>query len=303
MSTLVPEALLCKVISTNVLASIALPGACVYGGRAISAYFSTITPQDGAKDASPPSNEINRGLGVAAWRNNCWRTLESLPVGFYSRTMKSSMCNDTRKYYERTLVDARPSAVGNVAVMTTRMYSNVGLGERKQSTLTASEAESVDGRAARHLGVLDMFNMGKLRTKGVMRKLALRQINRKIVARLARRATIAIPFVGFYFVSRLILKDYARVKAEYASGSHVAAGFFSVALACDLLDWAAQATVIAGLAHNNFGAGLAVAASLLAVADKLSLASAGLSCVCGVSGEVSSAAEAERKLIVEGKHL
>jgi hypothetical protein len=61
----------------------------------------------------------------------------------------------------------------------------------------------------------------------------------------------------------------------------------------DLLDLAAQATMIAGIAHGSFGVGLAGAAALLAASDKVSLATAALSCLAGVSGEVLAAAQAE----------
>jgi hypothetical protein len=67
------------------------------------------------------------------------------------------------------------------------------------------------------------------------------------------------------------------------------------AFAMDLLDLAAQATMIAGIAHGSFGVGLAGAAALLAASDKVSLATAALSCLAGVSGEVLAAAQAEAR--------
>lgn len=53
------------------------------------------------------------------------------------------------------------------------------------------------------------------------------QVNRRIISRLARRATIAIPVLGFYFVSKLLVKDYARVRSEAAAGNNVVAGLFA----------------------------------------------------------------------------
>eukprot|EP00775_Hariotina_reticulata_P010995 gene10995-11149_t len=128
----------------------------------------------------------------------------------------------------------------------------------------------------------------KPRMKGYSRKLALRQLNRRVIARVARRFTIGIPVLGFYFVSKLMVKDLVRVRAEYASGDYNVAALFATALAADILDLAAQVTVISGLAHNHLGAGLASAAALLVAADKASLVTAALSFSCGLSGELLS---------------
>ncbi|WIA30312.1 hypothetical protein OEZ86_000400 [Tetradesmus obliquus] len=136
-------------------------------------------------------------------------------------------------------------------------------------------------------GVLSKwFAKTQPRMKGFSRKLALRQVNRKIIARVARRFTIGIPVLGFYFVSKLMVKDLARVKSEYANGETGVSALFATALAADVLDLAAQFTVISGLAHANLGFGLVSAAGLLALADKASLATAFLSFSCGLSGEL-----------------
>lgn len=51
---------------------------------------------------------------------------------------------------------------------------------------------------------------------------------------------------GFYFVSKLMVKDLARVKSEYANGETGVSALFATALAADVLDLAAQFTVISG---------------------------------------------------------
>lgn len=123
-------------------------------------------------------------------------------------------------------------------------------------------------------------------------QLVLRQINRKIIARLARRFTIGIPVVGFYFVSKLLRNDFRRVTSEYASGNTAVSGLFAAAMVADILDLAAQATIIAGFAHNNFKMGIAAAAAVLAHADMASLACAALSFTSGLSGELLSLSRA-----------
>lgn len=91
---------------------------------------------------------------------------------------------------------------------------------------------------------------------------------------------------GFYFVSKLVMKDIARVKNEVAAGQYAVAALFSTAVVADVLDLAAQMTIISGLAHSNLGVGLAGAAALLVAADHASLATAALSFSCGLGGEL-----------------
>lgn len=70
------------------------------------------------------------------------------------------------------------------------------------------------------------------------------------------------------------------------AGNTAVAALFATALGADVLDLAAQFTVITGLAHANLGVGLAGAAAMLALADKASLTTAFLSFTCGLSGEL-----------------
>lgn len=91
---------------------------------------------------------------------------------------------------------------------------------------------------------------------------------------------------GFYFVSKVMVKDYARVKSEMANGQYTVAALFSTALVADIFDLAAQATIISGLAHANLGMGIAGAAALLVAADQASLATAALSFSCALGGEL-----------------
>lgn len=56
----------------------------------------------------------------------------------------------------------------------------------------------------------------------------------------------ASPPAGFYFVSKLMVRDLARVKLEYAQGETGVSALFATALAADVLDLAAQLTVISG---------------------------------------------------------
>jgi hypothetical protein len=93
-------------------------------------------------------------------------------------------------------------------------------------------------------------------------------------------------------VSKLMMKDLARVKNELAAGQFAVAALFSTALVADVLDLAAQMTIISGLAHNNLGVGLAGAAALLVAADHASLATAALSVSCGLGGELLAAKRA-----------
>ena len=158
-------------------------------------------------------------------------------------------------------------------------------GHRSMSSVAAAEAVV----EAPPVGVVTAWvNKVQPRMKGGVRKLVLRQINRKIVSRLARRFTIGIPVLGFYFVSKLLRNDCKRVVSEYKKGELMVSSLFATAVLADVLDLAAQATIIAGFAHSNFDVGLATAAALLLSADKASLACAALSFSSGVGGELLS---------------
>lgn len=82
-----------------------------------------------------------------------------------------------------------------------------------------------------------------------------------------------------------MMKDIARVKSEVAAGDYTVAGLFATAVVADVLDLAAQLTIITGLSHANLGVGLASAAALLVAADKASLATAALSFSAALAGE------------------
>ncbi|KAF6255174.1 hypothetical protein COO60DRAFT_241500 [Scenedesmus sp. NREL 46B-D3] len=169
--------------------------------------------------------------------------------------------------------------------LTTRSVALAGLQAQQQQQHAACAVLELPTQEAE--GALSKwFSKTQPRIKGFSRKLALRQVNRRIIARVARRFTIGIPVLGFYFVSKLMVRDLARVKLEYAQGETGVSALFATALAADVLDLAAQLTVISGLAHANLGVGLASAAGLLALADKASLATAFLSFSCGLSGEL-----------------
>ncbi|KAG2489520.1 hypothetical protein HYH03_011971 [Edaphochlamys debaryana] len=133
------------------------------------------------------------------------------------------------------------------------------------------------------------------RLKGMSRKIVMRTINRRIVRQMARRATIGIPCIGFFFVSRLMMRDLARVRSELAAGRTGIAGLFSLALCCDALDLTSQALIITGLAHSNFGLGVPLAAEILALADKGTLAMASISFSAGVTGEFLTVLREERE--------
>lgn len=134
-----------------------------------------------------------------------------------------------------------------------------------------------------------------LRMKGVTRKAVLRTVNRRIVAQLARRATIAIPILGFYFVSNLAKRDLKRAVTEFEHGHTDTGRVFTAALGCELLDLMSQATIITAIAYNNFGIGLQAATMFQPYADKMSIAMACTTCLLGITGELMTILREERQ--------
>ncbi|GBF96809.1 hypothetical protein Rsub_09665 [Raphidocelis subcapitata] len=134
-----------------------------------------------------------------------------------------------------------------------------------------------------------------LRVKGVGRKMLLRQINRTLIRRIARRATIGIPILGVYFVARLLRKDAASLAAHLAARDHGLAALYALAVTAEVADVAAQALITLGMGVSSgllpAGAlpaglfGFAALPALLAAADRVSLVCAGVSCGAGLTGE------------------
>lgn len=166
-------------------------------------------------------------------------------------------------------------------------------GKESHSTGVVHAHSPVLKTDAQHLKIYAARAQARL--KGVTRKIILRTLNKRIIAQVARRATIGIPCLGFYFVSRLMFKDYARVRKEASASNTLVAALFSLALCCDLVDLAAQAVVITGIAHSQFGVGFSTAAGWLAYADKYSLAMAFSSVTAGVTGEILTVLREEQE--------
>ncbi len=123
------------------------------------------------------------------------------------------------------------------------------------------------------------------------------QLNRTIVRRLARRATIGIPIIGLFFVLRLLRRDAAALAAHYSAGRAGPASLYALAVAAELLDVGAQSVIAVGMGVSSGLVTLpaALAAALvaavpvlpvvLAAADQVSLACAAASCGMGLAGD------------------
>lgn len=143
------------------------------------------------------------------------------------------------------------------------------------------------------------------RVKGIGRKMLMRQINRTLVRRLARRATIGIPMLGLFFVLRVLKKDSASLMAAWSAGDATLASLYGAAVAAELVDVVAQCTVSIGMGVTSgllaapaglvaLPAGLAGPLGLaalpalpaaLAIADRTSLGMAATSCAMGLAAE------------------
>lgn len=86
------------------------------------------------------------------------------------------------------------------------------------------------------------------RVLGISRKFLLRTINRKVIARIARRATIGIPLVGMYFAQRAFRNDLAEAQ-NIANPAFIRSGY-KVVTSIDGIDLLAQSAIIASLATS-----------------------------------------------------
>ena len=168
------------------------------------------------------------------------------------------------------------------------------------------------------------------RLRGITRKVVMRQINRTLnrtlnralkrtlVRNIARRATIALPLVGLFFLTRVLRRDAGSLAAAVSRLDAPLAALFALAVAAECVDALAQCVNIFGLGVSSglipglpamMGAPAAAAAAqaaaaaalpalpalpslpaLLALADKTSLTCATVACAAGLAAEAISAA-------------
>lgn len=88
------------------------------------------------------------------------------------------------------------------------------------------------------------------RVKGISRKFLLRAINRKIIVRLARRASIGVPLLGFYFAQNTFRSDLSQAMNK-ENPDYVRNGYKFVT-AIDGIDLAAQTFMITGLVSTLY---------------------------------------------------
>lgn len=88
------------------------------------------------------------------------------------------------------------------------------------------------------------------RVKGISRKFLLRAINRRIIVRLARRASIGIPLLGFYFAQNAFRNDLSQA-LDTENLPHIRSGYKVVA-AIDGIDLTAQTFMLSGLVSTLF---------------------------------------------------
>lgn len=138
------------------------------------------------------------------------------------------------------------------------------------------------------------------RVKGFGRKITLRAINRNLVRRLAKRATIGIPLLGMYFAVRVLYNDTKQ--AFNMQNDPFIRKAYGVAATIDMSDLAAQLIIIAGMTSSFFFQEYNIFPTLAEmgpVADKVSLSAALISSSIGTYCEVKKEEEAELRAEAE----
>jgi hypothetical protein len=127
------------------------------------------------------------------------------------------------------------------------------------------------------------------RVKGITRKLILRIVNRKIIKRLASRASIGIPLVGLYFVVRVLRNDFEEIAK--AQDNVTLQNRFKVLAGIDSVDLCAQVIAVSGMTlsmalHYQDPASAFSIPDVLQYADKVSLTASFSSTVIGTFIEI-----------------
>lgn len=129
----------------------------------------------------------------------------------------------------------------------------------------------------------DLLKKTPKRVKGISRKFLLRTINRRIVVRLARRASIGIPLLGFYFAQNTFRNDLNQALSE-ENPPHVRSGY-KIVTAIDGIDLTAQTFMISGLVSTlylqNLDFSMINFPEIMKYADKVSIGCALASTLLG----------------------
>ncbi|RYH31825.1 hypothetical protein EON65_01830 [archaeon] len=129
------------------------------------------------------------------------------------------------------------------------------------------------------------------RVQGFGRKVTLRAINRNIIHRLAKRATIGIPLLGMYFALRVLKNDITE--ATNTENPLFIRNIYKLSSAINISDVMAQTVMISSMVSTvllpdllNMLPQLADLNSLTPMADKVSLAAALTSSCFGTYCEI-----------------
>lgn len=150
-----------------------------------------------------------------------------------------------------------------------------------------SPAES--GKAGRQSTLTSENIFSSKRAKGFGRKLTLRALNRNVVRRIARRATIGIPLLGMYFACRVLTNDFRQ--SQNSANPPLLRKMYAGAAMVDAADVASQTVIISSLIAQLFLSDLSLPpllGELSPIADKVSLGAALVSSSIGTYCELNT---------------
>jgi hypothetical protein len=122
------------------------------------------------------------------------------------------------------------------------------------------------------------------RFNGICKKMIFRLINRNVIARIAKRASIGIPILGVYLSQRLLRNDMKQAM-DTNNSDEIRNGYYIVS-GIDAIDFLSQTIMISSLTTTLFFPELAVMydlnlAEYMKYADKASIGAAISSCIGG----------------------
>ena len=172
------------------------------------------------------------------------------------------------------------------------------IGERAGERVVERTAERAAQRAAERVAEKTLPRAGEMGAVVAGERIAaaaaarvgaprgLGRVIDRVMLRIGRGVTIALPAVGSLFVLSLVKEDRKRAVAEAGLGNRAASRAFWLAFLCDASDLAAHVVIVTSLLNSQFGVGVHFPHVWLHWAEYGGLGAAVVSTVAAVVGEL-----------------
>ncbi|CAG9460701.1 unnamed protein product [Pedinophyceae sp. YPF-701] len=187
----------------------------------------------------------------------------------------------------------QPQQLALVSVAGLRVLSAAAASQRAAAAAVETPVTAPDS-SAKHIDAAKLTLSKRVGTSllgpGFLRRMFLRQVNKRIISRLSRRLAIGIPVFGVYLAFKLGYKDIQRIGTENEAGKPEAARAFAACVGLDGVDAVAQTLLLFNLTNSVLlhMDSLAVPMPFIQALDKVAIACGVASCFMGLYGELVS---------------